>query len=291
MDGFVIVDKPKGITSFGVIREARKMLNTRKIGHLGTLDPLATGVLVLAVNQTTKLVEFFMKADKEYVAEIRFGSESNTYDAEGEIIFKSDRIVSRQELEGILPFFQGRQWQMPPVFSAVKVQGRKACDIVRRGGKVDLEAKKINIYGLSILEYRWPLVTLLVKCGSGTYIRSLAHDLGKKLGTGAYLFNLNRTLVGKFALEGAVQLENLSENSLRSSEDMVEDWPKWELPEFVYGRLKSGLSVAAPMELKKRLGVDNRNFPLLAAFVNGYFRGVLEWGDGGDSLKFKKQII
>lgn len=285
-NGFVVINKPKGITSFGCIREARKKLNTRKIGHLGTLDPNATGVLVLAVNNGTKLVEYLMSATKSYRGDIVLGAESNTYDVDGEITeHKVEVPPTREEIEASLKTFLGKSQQLPPKYSAVKVKGQRACDIMRRGGDVELKPKEVEITKLEIVSYEWPKLVINMDCSSGTYVRSLAHDLGQKLGCGAYLGELVRTMVGHFALEGAIELDDLTPEDIRDTADMVADWPRWEIPMFVYGRLRNGLSVAVPQNS------DLPKFKLLAVYCEGEFRGIAEWIKGGKFLRFKKQIF
>ena len=283
MDGFVVVDKPAGITSFDVVRQARRKLDFQKIGHLGTLDPQATGVMVLAINQATKLVEYLMKADKEYIGTITLGATSNTFDCEGEITQTDAEPVTEDQIRLVMKGFMGKISQIPPKYSAVKINGQRACDIVRRGGDVKLKAKTVTIHELEILEYKWPLLKVRVNCGSGTYVRSIANDMGEKLGCGAYLSDLQRTLVGRFAIEGAASLDNLSRDDMRPIDELVADWPRWDLPEFVYSRLRSGLSIAAPGNLAK--------YELIAAYFDGEFKGVLQWMKGATILKFKKQIV
>lgn len=283
MDGFVVVNKPLGMTSFGVIREARKKLNFRKIGHLGTLDPQAGGVLVLAIGQGTKLVEFFMKADKEYIGTYYLGAQSNTYDSEGEITHQDCEPIDREVIDAAITAFIGEISQTPPKYSAVKIKGQRACDIVRRGGDVEIQPKKVTIFDYDILEYSWPELRVRIRCSSGTYVRSLAHDLGEKLGCGAYLSALQRTMLGRFSLEGAVSLDDLSPDHVRELSDMVAQWPRWDMPEFVYGRLRSGMSITPPAGFQK--------FQLIAGFCGGELVGVLEWVRNASQLKFKKQIV
>ncbi len=220
MDEFLIIDKPAGLTSFGVIRELKKITGEKKIGHSGTLDPMATGVLVLALGKATKKLANLIKLDKEYEAEIMFGLKSDTYDKEGKVEINDEKLCAGINLDKIkqaLKSFTGEILQMPPVYSALKIKGQRACDLVRQGKKVELQARKVQIYKIEILDYKvkkWqeqifrPVLTLRVHCSSGTYIRSLAHDLGEKLGSGALLFNLRRTQVGDFRIEKAVKMEN-----------------------------------------------------------------------------------
>lgn len=217
--GFLIIDKPKGITSFDVIRRLRKITGIRKIGHAGTLDPLATGVLVLAFSKMTKRLKFLTGLDKEYEAEIKLGAISDTYDAEGKIeekvksqalpIGRQDlKVAGERDIKEVLKTFTGEIKQIPPKYSALKVNGRKACDVMRKGGDIDLKPRDVKIYKIMLLEFSWPILKIRVSCSSGTYIRSLAHDIGQKLGCGAYLNELRRTKVGEFTLDQAVELDD-----------------------------------------------------------------------------------
>lgn len=203
----LLIDKPSGITSFDVIRKLRRQLVIRKMGHAGTLDPLATGLLIIATEKDTKRISEFMGLPKEYEVLIEFGKVSTTYDADGEITEMPLRSVSRDELEKTLQKFIGEIEQMPPIFSALKINGKRACDRVRAGEKVELKPRKITISKIEIQEWNWPMVRLKVNCGKGTYIRSLAHDLGQALGCGGYVKELRRTAIGNINVINAQKLD------------------------------------------------------------------------------------
>ncbi|MFH1218571.1 MAG: tRNA pseudouridine(55) synthase TruB [Candidatus Peregrinibacteria bacterium] len=206
MKGFYLIDKKKGVTSFDVVREIRRKTGEKRVGHAGTLDPLATGLLIVAVGrENTRELGKFLKSDKEYVVSAKFGSVSDTYDSEGKVeecdVLKK---CSRKEVEELIEReFLGEIDQVPPKYSALKVGGRKACDVMRKGGDVELTSRKVKVYKFDVIEFKWPVVTFKVACGSGTYIRSLVHDLGQKLGCGAYVAELRRTKVGDYSVEDA----------------------------------------------------------------------------------------
>lgn len=215
MNGILVIDKPKEWTSFDVVAKLRNKLGVKKIGHTGTLDPMATGVLVLCLGRATKKVQEMTGYDKEYVAEITLGATTVTDDAESEIIpFAGAAKKSEAEVKQVLKKFEGEFEQMPPQFSAKKVQGRRAYDIARKGKEVKLEPAKVKVHELKLLNYQWPVVKLRVLCGKGFYVRSLARDLGKELEVGGYLSALERTKVGPYTLNQATTIEEASANSV-----------------------------------------------------------------------------
>lgn len=206
-DEMQFIDKPKGITSFDVIRILRRQLGIRKMGHAGTLDPLATGLLIIATGKATKEISKYMGLPKEYEVEIEFGKTSTSYDADGEISVGSLRAVSREEFEEILPKFIGEIEQMPPIYSALKIKGVRAYDLARKGEAVTLMPRKVNVESIKIITWQWPVVSLKINCGKGTYIRSIAHDIGQMLGCGGYVRELRRTAIGEFRVENAKKLD------------------------------------------------------------------------------------
>lgn len=202
----LFIDKPKGITSYDVIRKLKPKFPRMKIGHSGTLDPLASGLMIVAVGSATKQLAQFLKLPKRYVVEAVFGKTSATYDAEGpftEILPDSILCepISREMIEEVLQkYFIGEILQTPPVYSAAKIKGQRAYDLARQGKEVCLDPRKVQIHSCEILSYEWPRLVLNVRCSSGTYIRSLMHDLGQKLRCGAYVSALRRTEIGKYDL-------------------------------------------------------------------------------------------
>jgi tRNA pseudouridine55 synthase len=211
-EGFILINKPAGITSHDVIDKLREITKIKRIGHAGTLDPFATGLLILGIGRKfTRKLSIFQKKDKEYIATLRLGAESDTFDREGKIVEKKvEKIPERKEIEEVLKSFLGEVEQIPPAFSAKKVKGKKLYELARKGIKVRAKPQKVKIYGIAILEYKFPYLKIKVKCSSGTYIRSLANDIGKKLGCGAYIENLVRTKIGEFSMENAIELSKLT---------------------------------------------------------------------------------
>lgn len=203
MNEILLIDKPKGITSFDVIRCLRTKLGVRKMGHAGTLDPLATGLIIVGVGDATKQLQQYMNLPKCYEVVIEFGKTSSTYDADGEILEGKLRNVSRNEFETALKKFIGETAQTPPAFSAIRIKGKRAYDLARKGLKVDMKPRQVIIEKIEILDWNWPLVALRVVCSKGTYIRSIAHDLGQELGCGGYVKELRRTAIGEFRVENA----------------------------------------------------------------------------------------
>jgi tRNA pseudouridine55 synthase len=216
--GFILINKPAGITSHDVVDKLREITKIKKIGHAGTLDPFATGLLILGIGREfTKKLSIFQKKDKEYIATLKLGAESDTFDKEGKIVEKKvEKIPERKEIEEVLKSFFGEIEQIPPAFSAKKIKGKKLYELARRGIKVKPKPQKVKIYEISILEYKFPYLKIKVKCSSGTYIRSLANDIGKKLGCGAYVEDLIRTKIGKFSIENAVELSKLTPQNWKS---------------------------------------------------------------------------
>jgi tRNA pseudouridine55 synthase len=215
MDGYLLVDKPAGWTSHDVVGKVRNVLKKEaghkiKVGHTGTLDPFATGLLILMIGGYTKRAQEFSKLDKVYVAEIILGKISTTGDPEGEITEKSNKKPSQKEIENVLKEFTGEIEQTPHKFSAIKVNGQKAYDLARAGKDVVLEPRKVTIYNIEEVEYDYPKLKFTAEVSSGTYIRSLAEDIGEKLGTGAYLSALRRTKVDKFTVENAHSIDELA---------------------------------------------------------------------------------
>jgi tRNA pseudouridine55 synthase len=216
--GFILINKPAGFTSHDVVDRLREITKIKKIGHAGTLDPFATGLLILGIGREfTKKLSIFQKKDKEYIATLRLGAESDTFDKEGKILEKKvEKIPERKEIEEVLKSFLGEIEQIPPAFSAKKIEGKKLYELARKGIKVQPKPQKVKIYEISILEYRFPYLKIKVKCSSGTYIRSLANDVGKKLGCGAYVEELERTKIGEFSVEKAIELSRLNHQNWKN---------------------------------------------------------------------------
>jgi tRNA pseudouridine55 synthase len=213
--GFLLVDKPEGMTSHDVVDYLRRITKIKKIGHAGTLDPIATGLLILGIGrEATKKLSEFQKLDKEYIAKIKLGVKSDTFDKEGKIEkVQFEKIPKREEIEEVLKSFCGEILQTPPPYSAKKIKGKKAYELARKGIEVKLSPVNVKIYQIEILNYSFPYLEIKVSCSSGTYIRSLANDIGEKLKVGGLIEGLRRTKIGNFKVENAQKLSQInSEN-------------------------------------------------------------------------------
>jgi tRNA pseudouridine55 synthase len=274
VSGVLVVDKPVGLTSHDVVQIIRRGTGIRRAGHTGTLDPRASGVLVILIGPAVRLSEYVSASDKRYQATIRLGVSTDTYDAEGEYIEPTRPTVSvnditENQFQDALMQFVGEIKQVPPPYSAVKVQGRKAYEIARNGEEVELEPRTINVYSLDLLEWSPPEAVVDVFCSSGTYVRSLANDLGKALGCGAHLVGLRRTKSGRFTLRDAVPLRRLQEaftagnwyQNLIPAAEALGDWPMVELDADQVELVRHGHRVPADAD------------------ANGWARGVSEAGD------------
>lgn len=215
---FILIDKPKGITSHDVVDRVREITGERRVGHAGTLDPNATGLLIIGVRRNaTKNLWRIAKNQKTYVAEICLGEERDTDDAEGEVISTcSSTIPDIKNIKKTLRSFVGEQKQVPPTFSAIKIKGEKAYEMARKGQKVKLRPRKVVIHSIKVLDYKFPILKIETKVSSGTYIRALARDIGRKLDCGAYLKELRRIKIGKFDVRSSVSLENISEENWKN---------------------------------------------------------------------------
>ncbi len=212
IDGLLVINKPEGLTSHDVVQNVRRWAKQRRVGHLGTLDPLATGVLPLALGEATKLSQLLTHGTKGYRGRIKLGVETTTYDREGEVTAETDGPwPDPTTLEKALDQFRGEIQQVPPQYSAVKTDGKAAYERARKGEKVELEARTVTLHELELISYEPPFLSVNVICSAGTYLRSLAFDLGRQLGTGAHLWELVRTRSGPFHLEQAITLEELDE--------------------------------------------------------------------------------
>lgn len=234
MSGVLNIDKPHGLTSHDVVARVRRITGQKKTGHAGTLDPMATGVLPVVLGSATRLVEYLSDADKAYRATVVLGATTDTYDREGEITpVAGAQMPSREALEAALEQFRGEIDQLPPMHSAIKMGGKKLYELARAGAEVERQPRHVTIHRLDLESYEPPDVRLFVECSKGTYIRSLAHDLGQALGTGAYLGALVRTRHGPFTLDSAVSLDRLGEAFLAGEgqalllppETIISGWP------------------------------------------------------------------
>ena len=213
ISGILVVDKPSGMTSHDVVAVIRRGTGFRRIGHTGTLDPRASGVLVVLIGPAVRLSEYLVCDKKGYEAIIHFGSVSDTYDGDGKVVQTGCDIPQDEEvIMDAMAEFTGDIVQIPPAYSAIKINGKKAYDMARRGETVNLQGRNVTVHSFDFIEYNPPELTADIICSSGTYIRSIAHDLGQKLGCGAYLAGLKRTMSGKFSLRDAVPLSDLQKS-------------------------------------------------------------------------------
>ena len=251
MNGVININKPVAMTSFDVIAILRKTLNMKRIGHTGTLDPDATGVLPVCIGKGTKLVEMLTANDKQYVAEVKLGIVTDTQDISGNILKTSDVCVDFDDIKKVALEFTGEQEQIPPMYSAIKIDGKKLYELARDGKTVDRKPRKINIQNITVYDYNSECNTFKMKvdCSKGTYIRTLANDIGEKLGCGATLSALNRTKSGRFSIESAYTLEqikNMTEKNdysfITPVDEVMCEYKKIVLAENNAFRLKNGVT-------------------------------------------------
>jgi tRNA pseudouridine55 synthase len=210
INGLLVVDKPEGITSLDVVREIKHRLGVKKAGHIGTLDPFATGVLPVVINEGTKLVPFLRESPKEYEVTLKLGEETTTDDWTGEVVMKQAwEGIQRETIEALFWTFLGKTHQTPPMFSAIKMQGKPLYRLARKGIEVERKEREIEIYKIQMVGMELPLVRFNVSCSKGTYIRTLGRDMGRKIGCGAHLICLRRTQSGSFTLEQAISWKTL----------------------------------------------------------------------------------
>lgn len=251
MFGCLNIYKPVGMTSHDVVAVLRRKTKIKQIGHTGTLDPFAEGVLPICIGKATRLIEF-LPDDKEYLATIQFGTSTTTYDIEGEKTFTSDKKVNESEIINALHAFEGEISQLPPIYSAIKVKGKKLYEYARKGEDVEIQPRKVLIENIELKTFNETLqqAQVLIKCSKGTYIRSIANDLGQNLGCGGHLIKLIRTQAGKFRVENSIQLDEIdvAKNLINPLEIM--DLPKLQLSDDEYNKIRHGMPI---QNLKKHV--------------------------------------
>jgi len=262
IDGFILINKDIGKTSFETVNALRKILSIKKAGHAGTLDKNASGLLVAALGKSTKLLKYFFKQDKSYEAEIYFGLAKNTDDANGIDIKKYDGKIDFQVIEKELKKFSGIIEQSPPLFSAVHINGERSYKLALKNKDIKSPKRKINIKQLNIISYNEPILKIFVECSSGTYIRSIARDLGEQTGYFAYLFSLKRVTIGKFCVNDSFTLENIKKNcyTILSADTVLPDYQKLLIKKEFIKDLKNG------MQIKKEW------FEIMTKDINGIFK-------------------
>ncbi len=280
--GFLNIYKPVGMTSHDVVAVLRRVTKIKQIGHTGTLDPFAEGVLPVCIGKATRLIEY-LQDDKEYLATVQFGASTNTFDLDGEKTFTSDKKVKKEEIIEALKSFEGEISQLPPIFSAIKVKGKKLYEYARKGEEVEIQPRKVFIENIELNSFdeESQQAQVLIKCSKGTYIRSIANDLGEKLGCGGYLVKLVRTQAGNFRVENSIQLDGIDvENNLLNPLDVM-DLPKITVNDKDLARIKNGMPI-----LKKCDKIGN--------FVILVYNDVEICAVGiadGDKIKLKKVFL
>ena len=275
MNGIVIIDKPQGWTSQDVTARLRRVFNTKRIGHGGTLDPMATGVLPVFVGRATRGVEFFEHAEKTYETVLRLGITTDTEDITGTVLTQADVSLTQARLEEVLQQFRGEIMQVPPMYSALKVNGQKLCDLARKGKEVERKPRPITIHELTLLGMEDDSIRLRVRCSKGTYIRTLCKDIGEALGCGGCMAALRRVTAGEYTIEESVPLEVLLESEnpgayLRPVDTMFRNYPAVTLSEKQTLRCRNGNSFSVKMENGTyRAYSQNGEFLMLAKVEDG----------------------
>lgn len=254
MNGILIVNKPEGITSQGVVSKVKKALNVKKVGHTGTLDPLATGVLPILIGNSTKLSKYLIEHDKTYRAVIKLGEKSSTGDREGEIVETKQvsENLEKSNIETALQSFLGKQTQTPPIYSAIKVNGKKLYEYAREGKEVEIPSREIEIYKIELIEFdrENKTVEFEVSCSKGTYIRTLCEDIAESLGTTGFMLSLNRVKVDRFDLRDSFTIEDIENGNYKliSMEELFKDFPKIELNKRKLELFLNGVNLSFELE-------------------------------------------
>ncbi len=272
--GFINVNKPKGLTSHDVVARLRRVTKIKQIGHTGTLDPFAVGVLPVCIGKATRLIEY-LNDDKEYLATVQFGKNTDTYDLDGVVTEEFDRKVNETEMLRALKSFEGEIFQMPPIYSAIKVKGKKLYDYARAGEAVDIQPRKVTISKIELkdFDYENQCAKILVACSKGTYIRSIAYDLGKELSCGGFLIGLERTKAGNFKIADSLDLDALNEfedvaKNIINPVNVIEK-TSYELKKPDLDRVLHGMSIINP-------GFENSDIVILVYSGKIYAIGVVE---------------
>ncbi len=290
MNGLFNVNKPQGISSHTVVNTVRRFSGIRRVGHGGTLDPMATGVLLVCVGQAVRVTEYLIDHDKKYRARVRLGIETDTYDATGTVTSQRDLSVTPGEIERALVSFVGKISQHPPAYSAIKRDGVALYRLARRGVEVETEARQVEIFSLTRVDIKLPEVEFEVHCSKGTYIRSLAHDLGEKLGCGAHLAALTRLASGKFKLEDSLTLDQLREafergdglKYLISLDRALEQFDAIKVDAATAQKIINGLSLVSEQPVET---------PLARLYSDGKIIALIERGSEPNVWKPKKVFV
>ena len=288
MDGIVIVDKPQDWTSQDVVSKLRGVFQTRRIGHGGTLDPMATGVLPVFVGRATRAVEFFEHAEKTYEAVLRLGLHTDTEDITGTILCEKEVNISESQFLSVLENFRGEIQQIPPMYSAIKINGQKLCDLARKGREVERQPRTITIHKLECLEFSGNTARLLVHCSKGTYIRTLCKDIGEALGCGGCMESLRRVTAGEYVIENAVPLQTLIESDapgayLLPVDSMFAAYPAVTLTEKQEKCCRNGVAFTTNLKAGTyRVYAGNGEFLALSHMVEGKLTTIKSFWAVGD---------
>jgi len=257
IDGVVLLDKPCGMTSQSAVTSVKRLLHADKAGHTGTLDPMATGLLPICLGEATKYSQDLLDADKKYQARLRFGIQTDTGDAQGQVIAEkstaevTDNAMAKSLIDGILPQFMGEIEQVPPMYSALKRDGKPLYEYARAGVEIERESRRITIYSITVLDVSWPEIALEVHCSKGTYIRVLAEDIGHALGCGAHLIGLRRTMVGHLSLDRALTLDGICDMApqVLPVDALLQSLPELTVDDHQAKRLEMGQRVPCTLNI------------------------------------------
>jgi len=276
MDKIIAIDKPKDYTSRDIVNIVSKKLNTKKVGHTGTLDPLATGILVICTGKYLKLVENLMNHDKEYIAEVEFGIETDSLDITGNILNRKDKVINKEDLINVLNSFKGKSIQEVPKYSAVKVNGKKLYEYARNGIEVELPKKEIEVYDIELLEFKDNKFTFKCHVSKGTYIRSLIRDIGYKLDTYACMTNLRRTKLGKVTLKDLNTLKDLENDNIKelNGVDILDLYKEVITDDKTINKIKNGCKLKNNYTSKEIIFIDKDNN--IIAIYEDYKEGLIK---------------
>lgn len=274
MHGLLIINKPKGYTSHDVVNVLRKKLNTKKIGHTGTLDPNATGVLQILVGVATKISKYLVEHEKTYIATMELGKKTDTGDVEGNVIKEDSNLkkISKKEIEKVLEGFKGKQNQIPPMYSAIKVAGKKLYEYAREGKKVEVEPREIEIMDIKLENYKKNEIQFSVRCSKGTYIRTLCEDIAVKLGTIGYMKELERTSINEFSIKDSINIEEIDDLKVKekiiSIENVFKNKPKIDLNNRKLELFLNGVQLTYDLDDELYRVYNNNNFIGLGIIKN-----------------------
>lgn len=298
MKGILNILKPPNMTSHDVVSVVRKKLNFKKVGHTGTLDPMAVGVLPICIGKATKVIEYMQNDTKVYRAELTLGSATDTQDKWGNIISTSNRVVSERDIIDVINSFKGENFQIPPMYSALKYKGKKLYELAREGKEVEREARKIFIYYIEILKIVENKVLFDVKCSKGTYIRTLCHDIGQELGIGGHMSFLARIESGAFKLEDAITIEEFKESNIETIQDKhfyAIDYPLYDIPrvDVALSSAKSALNGVPIKDNSFVADIELENNDLVKLYIEEKFvgLGIYNKRTNNSYIKIKKMFI